>query len=90
MSLELLPALVAPPPSHLDSLLPTQEGACLAKATLQRLVRAPALDRAAQCSVAPQPPPHQCHPLGLASVKLQVLGPVILVLCLVKQPVLVE
>jgi hypothetical protein len=63
---------VAPVPSHLDSLLPTQEGGCLAKATLLLLVRALALGREALCLVAPQPPPPQQHLRGLAFVKLQV------------------
>lgn len=62
----------------------------MAKATLLRLGRVPALGREALCLVAPQPPPRQRRPLGLAFVKLQVLGLVILVLCLVKQPALAE
>lgn len=62
----------------------------MAKATLLLLGRVLALDREALYLVVPQLPPQQRHPLGSAFVKLQVLGLVILVLCLVKQPVLVE
>lgn len=81
---------VAPVPFHLDSHLPTQEGGCLVKATLLLLGRVLALDKEALYLVVPQLPPQQRHPLGSAFVKLQVLDLVILVLCLVKQPVLVE
>lgn len=59
----------------------------MAKATLPRSGRAPASGREAPCSVAPRPPPRPRHLLGLAFVKLQVLGLATLVLCLVKQPV---
>lgn len=90
MSLVPLPAPAAPARSPLDSLLPAQAGACSAKATPLLLARAPALGREALCLVATRPPPPRRHPLGLAFVKLQDLGLVILVLCLVKQPVLVE
>lgn len=44
----------------------------MARAALLLLARALALGREALCSVAPQPPPRQRHPLGLAFVKLQV------------------
>lgn len=81
---------VAPVPSHLDSLLPTQEGGSLARATLLLLVRALVLGREALYLVALQLPPPRQHPRGLAFVKLQVSGLVTLVLFLVKQPVLVE
>lgn len=67
-----LQAPVAPAPSHLDSLLPTLEEGSLARAALLPLARVLALGREALCSVAPQPPPRQRHPLGLAFVKLQV------------------
>lgn len=90
MSLVPLPAPAAPARSPLDSLLPAQAGACSAKATPLLLARAPALGREALCLVATRPPPPRRPPLGLAFVKLQDLGLVILVLCLVKQPVLVE
>lgn len=90
MSSVPLRAAVAPAPSLLDSHLPTTEVGSLARTTLLLLVRVLALGREAPCLVAPRLPPRQRHPLALASVKLQVLGLVILVLCLVKQPVPVE
>lgn len=90
MSLAPPQAPVVPAPSRLDSLLPTQEEDCLAKVILLPLVRAQALDREALYLVVLQPPPQQQHPLGLTFVHLQVLGLAVLVLCLVKQPVLVQ
>lgn len=61
----------------------------MAKTTLLLLVRARALGREALCLVAPRPLPLQQHLQGLAFVKPPVLGLVILVLCLVRQPVAV-
>lgn len=90
MSSVPLQAPVAPVPSRSDSLLPTQEEGCLAKAHPSLSARALASGRVALCLVPPRRAPRQHRPLGLAFVKLQVLGLVILVLCLVKQPVLVE
>lgn len=77
-------------PSHLDRLLPIQEEHYLAKTTLLLLVRALALGREALCLVAPRPLPLQQHLQGLAFVKPLVSGLVILVLCLVRQPVAVD
>lgn len=90
MSLAPLPAPVAPALSHSDSLLPAQEGGCLARAAPLLSVRVLALGKEAPYLVAPRPPPRQHLPRGLAFVKLQVLGLVIPVLCSVKQPALVE
>lgn len=72
MSSAPLPAPVAPALSHSDSLLPTQEGACLARAAPLLSVRALALGKEAPYLVAPRPPPRQHLPRGLAFVKLQV------------------
>lgn len=61
----------------------------MVKTTLLLLVRALALGREALCLVAPRPLPLQQHLQGLAFVKPPVLGLVILVLCLARQPTLV-